>query len=347
VKQYLSFRLEVDQITSGSKQKEISHLRFLLEWADQIGFIKASSIRPTFPEYMLTARQDGLEAQLSAEYIKKVLATARRFFTWLVMNLPGYKSIKPSWIATLKSKRLSNSLRNSEAVSLEEIMAIARAPVMNTGERRTRAMAVMLFLSGMRIGAFVTLTLEAVDLESLLIFQYPSLGVRTKNRKAAKTTLLNIPELLEIVKAWDKEVRSVLPLRGFWFSPLSSETGEIDITKESVGDHRETLACKNLKGWLEKSGLPYHSPHKFRHGNIHYAMSLCNTIEDYKAVSLNVMHSSMEITDQFYSVLNDDQIHQRIHNLGLKTLHSPFENSDRESVIREILVLVQTLEGLK
>jgi integrase len=342
---FLDYRIEVDQITPGSKQKEVTHLRYLLEWADNTGFIKASIIRPTFPEYMLSARQDDQEGQLSAEYIKKVLATARRFLSWLVMNQPGYKSIKASWIATVKTKRLSNPPRNSEAVSLDEIKAIAQAPAMNTSERRTRAMAVMLFLSGMRIGAFVSLTLECVDLENLVIFQYPSMGVHTKNRKSAQTTLLSIPELLAVVKAWDTEVKSVLPSKGFWFTPLSPDTGEIDLTCIKSGDHRETLACKNLKVWLGKVGLKYHSPHKFRHGHIHYAMSLSKTIEDYKAVSLNVMHSSMEITDQFYSVLNDDQVRNRINQLGLNGNTSTIETSDRDTLIKELLLLVQSLKA--
>jgi integrase len=342
VQKYLDYRIEVDQITPGSKQKEVTHLRYLLEWADKVEFVKASNIRPTFPEYMLTARQDDQEGQLSAEYIKKVMATARRFFSWLVLNRIGYKSIKASWITTLKIKRLSNPPRHSEAVTLEEIKAIAKAPVLNTGERRTRAMAVMLFLSGMRIGAFVSLPLECVDLDNLTIFQYPSKGVRTKNRKTAKTTLLNIPELLEVVKAWDTEVRSILPDRGLWFAPLLPDTCEIDPGCVTPGEHRETLACKHLKAWLGKVGLKYHSPHKFRHGHIHFAMSHCRTIEEYKAVSLNVMHSSMEITDQFYSVLDSDQVRNRIQQLGLNRLNSSQEIPDKNTLIRELLLLLQS-----
>jgi integrase len=345
INSFLAERVEVDQITLGSKQKEVTHLRYLLEWSDHVEFIKASNIRPTFPEYMLTARQDDQEGQLSAEYLKKVMATARRFFSWLVLNQVGYKVIKASWISTLKTRRLSNPPRNSEAVSLDEILAMAKAPVMNTGEKRTRAMAVLLFLSGMRIGAFVSLPLEAIDLENLEICQYPHLGVRTKNRKSAKTTLLNLPELLEVVKSWDKEIRSILPSRGFWFAPLSPDTGEIDITCIKPGDHRETLAARQLKTWLEKVGLKYHSPHKFRHGHIHYAMAHSRTVEDYKAVSLNVMHSSMEITDQFYSVLNDDQVHQRINKLGSNSDTSPLNIDDREQLFQEFMLFVQSRNG--
>ena len=76
------------------------------------------------------------------------------------------------------------------------------------------------------------------------------------------------------------------------------------------------IARKNIKAFIEGAGLQYHSPHKFRHGHIHYGVARAKTIEDFKAVSMNVLHSSMEITDQFYSNLNDKENRDRIGHLG-------------------------------
>jgi len=46
----------------------------------------------------------------------------------------------------------------------------------------------------------------------------------------------------------------------------------------------------------------------------------------HKAVSMNVMHSSMEITDEFYSNLNDGEIQSRIS--GLKEKDKSSEDSE-------------------
>ena len=81
-------------------------------------------------------------------------------------------------------------------------------------------------------------------------------------------------------------------------------------------EHRDRLARRNIKALLTSVGLPYHSPNKFRHGHIHYGSAHAKTIEDYKAVSMNVMHSSMKITDEFYSNLNDGEVQNRIGSLG-------------------------------
>ncbi len=320
MKKFLDYRFSVDQITKGSLKREQTHMRYVLQWAGERSFREALSIRPTLPEYLLSTRLDGKEGKLSSVYIKKALATARLFFSWLSDNIEGYRTLKQAWIRTLKAKRLTDTPKTKEAVTLEEINIIAASPARTLLERRARAAAVFLFLSGMRIGAFVSLPIQAVDIPNRKVIQYPSLGVRTKNRKYGITYLLDIPELLKVVQEWDDEVRAILPPNGFWFAPFSGENGKIDANIVLIGEHRDRLARRNIKAWLEDVGLRYHSPHKFRHGHIHYGSALAKTIEDYKAVSMNVMHSSMKITDEFYSNLNDGEVQNRISSLGKDVL---------------------------
>ena len=337
---YLAYRLEVDQITEGSMSKEQTHMRYLLYWAQGVSFKQAATVRPTFPNYMLNNRLDGEEGQLSGVYIKKTLATARLFFTWLSDNEAGYKHIKQAWIKTIKVKRLSDTPKNREYVTLEEILLIASRSVHSVQERRARAALVFLYLSGIRIGAFVSLPIEAVDIPNRHVLQYPELGVRTKNRKSSKTFLLDIPELLKIVQEWDNEVRAIILDNGFWFAPLSNVTGQIDAGIVEVGKHRINLARRNFKSWLEQEKLTYHSPHKFRHGNIHYGLEHSENIADFKAVSLNAMHSSMEITDAFYSVLQDDEVKNRISGLNKNS-----KSQDKRDVIKVLEDLLSSMKG--
>jgi integrase len=316
IQKYLEYRLRVDQLCDGSYRKEDVYTRYLMEWAGEKPFLKAPYFRPTLPEYLRNARLDGLKKKLSPGYVKKILATARRFFSWLIDTQPGYKSIKYSWINTVKAKRLTEIPKQREVVTLDEIYRIASAPVDCLVEERIRAAAVFLFLSGMRIGAFVSLPILAVDIQNRRIYQYPNKGVRTKNGKYAITYLLPIPELLQVVIDWDNKVRSILEPKGYWFAPFSPNTGEIDITAYEIGLHRENLARKNLKAWMDKAGLKYRSPHKFRHGHIQFGLAHSKDHADYKAVSLNVMHSSIQITDQFYSNIPDSEIQGRISSFG-------------------------------
>lgn len=336
-KAYLEYRENIDQLSGGSLKIEVSYIRLILTWADNTPFIKIYSKRPSLPEYLQRTRSVTNEGQNSHIYNKKILAAARRFFTWLSENHAEYKIIKNAWINSLKPKRIEKEPKKKDAVSLEEIIQIANAPTKNIIERRIKAAACFLFLSGIRIGAFISLPIKAVDLVNGIIIQDPKLGVRTKNSAYGKTYLLDIPELLTVIKSWDNEIKQVLSEGGYWFAPLSPDTKEIDPYCSKVGEHRETIARRNLKDWLKKVGIQYHSPHKFRHGHIQYGMQNAKTIADYKAVSMNVMHSSMEITDEVYSQLGDHEIQNRIRGLNQNRENSSENKEDTFLLFQEFL----------
>ncbi len=194
--------------------------------------------------------------------------------------------------------------------------AIAKAPVYSLRDKRIRAAAAFWFLSGIRIGAFVTLSLAAVDIGSRSVKQWPELGVHTKFNKRAITYLLDIPELLAVVQEWDHFVRASLPESGYWFAPISPETGNIDPGFIGIGKQRDSRARKDLMDWLDRVKLPYHSPHKFRHGHAVYASKIAQNPSELKAVSQNLMHSSLSVTDGIYNILSDTDLEGRIKNLG-------------------------------
>jgi integrase len=307
---------------------EESLLRHLLEWSNETPLCQAPNIRPTLPEYMLSARLDGKNLKLSSTYIKKVVRTSYRFFAWLKIHQRGYKNITIDWLDTLRPPRMAIEHKEHEAVTLEEILAIARAPVYTLRDRRIRAAAVLWFLSGIRIGAFVTLPIAAVDLVNLSIRQWPSLGVKTKLQKQGTTYLLNNPELLQVVKEWDLEVRSIHPENGLWFAHISPDSGEIEPFSQMAGEHRHTRARKDLKEWLAKVNLPYHSPHKFRHGHAVYALKQAKDIQALKAISQNLMHSNLSITDGVYGILSDIDVKNQIVSLGQKINSGQIDSRD-------------------
>jgi integrase len=227
-----------------------------------------------------------------------------------------------------------------EAVTLEEAQAMAGAPARRARDRRIRAAAILWFLSGIRVGAFVTLPVMAIDLDKRTVKQWPSLGVRTKLSKHATTHLLDIPDLLQVVREWDEEVRRILPEHGLWFAHLSADRGEIDPVVRRAGIHRTTRARKDLQDWLGRVGLAYHSPHKFRHGHAVYALKHCKDVADLKAVSQNLMHANLGITDGVYGILSEDDVGARIADLGRE------RSSDGEPGLSVLASRVAALEQL-
>lgn len=303
---YIAYRRDVDLISASSQRLEKTWLSHVLSWLDSSSFLSCQSFRPSFPQYL---RSMGL----SFIYTSHVIRSARRFFLWLSKHQKGYSFISSAWLDTLKVPSMVIEHREHEAVTIDEIKAIAGAPTLNFREDRIQASCVFWFLSGIRVGAFVSLPYSAVDLDNLTVKQWPKLGVRTKFTKHATTYLLDIPELLFILERWAEFLRLSNSL--YWFPLIDPDTGNIS-DHEDIGIHRASIARRDLRGWLSRVGLPYHSPHKFRHGHAVYALKQAKDIPALKAISQNLMHSNLSITDGVYGVLSDMDVKKQIQQLG-------------------------------
>jgi hypothetical protein len=187
--------------------------------------------------------------------------------------------------------------------------------------------------------------LIAVDLDNLKIKQWPRLGVRTKFSKHATTCMLNIPGLLDVVREWDTEVRAMLPDKGLWFATCLPETGKIDPSITHVGEYRYQRPAKDLRDWLRRVGLPYHSPHKFRHGHAVYALKKSKDIQALKSVSLNLMHSNLSITDGVYGILSNQDVRNQITSLGSELQKVTSEEVEKVNYfVRKVVELLREEE---
>ena len=58
------------------------------------------------------------------------------------------------------------------------------------------------------------------------------------------------------------------------------------------------------------AGITYKSPHKARYGHIHLGYSRAKTAEQRKAVSVNVLHRNLAVTDEIYMRMTSDEANQ-------------------------------------
>ncbi|MGB7537773.1 MAG: hypothetical protein WBM17_04470, partial [Anaerolineales bacterium] len=140
-------------------------------------------------------------------------------------------------------------------------------------------------------------------------------GERTKNGKSATTYLLEIPELLDVVAKWDEFIRGRMPPTAMWYTPIINRWGEQTPSPDPPGVHRHTAIAKRMRILFPLAGIPYKSPHKFRHGHAVYALQHAKTMADYKAISQNLMHNDIRLTDSIYAPLLGDEIRSRIRSL--------------------------------
>ena len=302
VQEYLEYLLNVKNRNSKSVERYRFWLRWLLLWTMEQPLEKADRIKPPFSQYISTLN-------LAPESQKKVMETVRTFFRWAKMyHDRRFAALPAYWVEDLNPIKVSRG-NSIDYVTLEDVLKIVQLPIdgNNLALRRDQAMAALLFLSGARAGAATSLPIQALHLEAQYPFleQKPALGVQTKNGKSATTFLHNIPELLENVRSWDAFVRKNYPGGYPWYAPIHQRWGEQRLADLTPGKHRSIALNRRLTILEQAAGLPHRSPHKYRHGYAVYGLQHCQTMAQYHALSRNLMHANIAITDECYVHLEE------------------------------------------
>ena len=303
------------------------------------------------------ARRDGKSKPLSLNTISKNLDTVREFLNWL-REEKGYK-FRASWIdyhfKLTRSERnnlnVSKSNKGTPYYTVEEVSAIAKTPVSTLLEERTRMSCVFLWLTGMRIGAFVTLPRLAVNLEEHTVHQNPLHGTHTKLGKSAITSILDVPdhpELFELLRAWEEKIRDVVPPTGMWYANISPLTGKLEPSVH-VGKNRDSGFRKDLAAFLEKVGIGYKNPHMFRHGHIHFLRSRARNVGEIAAIAKNTMQTIPTMLS--YAELGQEDANSIVRSLSSRSFTSqssqPVATLDKDtltSILQEVLDFYLTAE---
>ncbi len=333
------------QKESPRHQRFTSAANTVLRWASLRSFFDAPKFGPTLPEYL----QDGARlvgsGPISREAGRKICQFAREFFEWLVeSHRQKTKSITRTWLKSLVLTRSANrsivrhvdsndpgAIKRDEqpVVSEEEILKLTdlEIPEDNLIMRRDRAAASFLFCSGMRGGAFVSMPVCAVDLPNLAVFQSPEIGVETKLGKRGRTFLWDIPLLLRSLSDWQQFLLALPdfdPQKTLWFLPLDNNWGKhVPSTRETTSEFREGVLNKSMKRLWKRLEMPHKSPHAFRRGFASYGLLRAADIADYKAISANLLHSDMSVTDRYYAKLANDEQKRRLLAMSNRPAASP------------------------
>lgn len=313
---FLAYQREVRQLSPDSVDRYRSYLKHLLVWANEMPLRRAAAIRPTFAAYVLSmsdakAGRDPI-APVTA---KKILQLSKRLLIWAKAIYPhDFREVSSVWLDALRLPHDRAQVEEHKFVKMDEVLSLIRLParVENLAMQRDQAAAAMLFLSGARASAFGSFTLECIDLSNRSVRQWTSLGVKTKNGKSATTFLLDIPELLNAALNWDRYVRSRLPSNALWYTPIKSQWAEHKLSTDAAGAYRNIALARRIRKLFSLAELEYKSPHAFRHGHAVFALQHCRTMADYKAVSMNLMHSNITVTDGIYAPLASDEVQQRV-----------------------------------
>jgi integrase len=122
---------------------------------------------------------------------------------------------------------------------------------------------------------------------------------------------------------------------------------------EKPGKNRNQAIDKRLRLLFNRANLEYKSSHKFRHGHAVYGLKRCKTMAEYQAVSRNLMHNSIQVTDEIYAGIELQERKQLIANLT-KNSNDPSNDQmtkilgglNQKALLRAIKVAAQKLSDI-
>lgn len=277
------------------------------------GALHAEKAR-AFKRHLDAARNAATGRPLAASTIDGTLRDLKAFFSWLA-DQPGYRSkILHSDSAYFSpSRRLAKSARGGTwkpHPSPEQVHHVLRnMPSATVIQRRDRAILAMLFLTGARDGALITLRLRNVDLASACVhFEGPD--IETKFGKVSTTWFFPVGGNVERnLVEWTEELR-----RDLLFGPddplFPKQTVGIGVNGgfEAQGLDRAPWAsaaavreiCKRA---FTGAGLPVFTPHLIRKTLVDMTREHCLDPEMFKAWSQNLSHEDVMTTFRNYGTV--------------------------------------------
>jgi integrase/recombinase XerD len=282
-----------------------------------------------FTAYLSREVNERTGEPLAKATLLSTLTALKAFFTWLSQRR-GFKSkfayVEAEYFAlSLKDTAIAKTARGRPVPSIEQIRHVTlNMPSGTDIEKRDRALVALALMTGARDDALASLRLRHVDLDAGLI-QQDAREVRTKFSKTFPTYFVPVgDDIREIFEGWVRHLKDVL----LWGpdDPLFPRTRVV-----SGADRRFEVNGLERAGWrtsapirsifrraFEAAGVPYFNPHSFRHTLTRHGQTICVTLEDHKAFSQNLGHSSIKTTEMHYGEIPPERRGQLIRRLGKK-----------------------------
>ncbi|MFA5095685.1 MAG: site-specific integrase [Candidatus Paceibacterota bacterium] len=306
-------------------------------WEDFTGKADFANFNKTkaeeFKEWLKSKKKVHSEGEVSLSFCYGNLRHLKTFFEWLSKQ-SGYKSkINQTAIdylnLTMGEIRTATQPRNGEYPALEDIKSvIEHITGKSEVEMRDKALISLTFLTGARIAAIISLSMQCFDKKNLTIHQDPTMGVWTKNSKNITTAIVpfSYKEPLNYFLEWfdylekDKKFQPTDPI----FPATKRENGADNLSYYSSGKVEPTFwknttsPRKIFEKRFAQAGIKYYHPHTFRHLLVKEISKLPLTEEQKKAFSQNLGHENMGTTfgSYGYGRINDERQIEIIRNIN-------------------------------
>lgn len=309
-----------------------------------------------FKNYLKGLKRNGKTLQLKTVHGK--LLSVIEFYEWLLKQ-PGYKrKVKESAFQCFSlSRKEKNSIATQinliESPNLDQIIELVDSITGDTEvDKRDRGLFSLTLLTGIRVKSLTMLRLKHFDRKRLILLLNPLKGVDTKFGETMNPVIVPLDvSLLDQFIEWFDYLQNVK-----CFSPDDPLFPQTDVKQLEGSLSYHAISVKNefwkstgainkiFKDRSKAAGLPYFTPHSYRHALVHIFVSLNPTMEEIIALSQNLGHKSLLTTILNYGRID---VNKRTEILSVENLNgiitrssagiNDSSNQKTENILQKIL----------
>jgi len=306
--------------------KAINRFETSTKFRDFKSFHKQQAM--AFRRKLLDQKNEKTGNLLSKATIATTMRSLQKFFFWLA-GQPHYKSKlnysdSDYFSISEKDLRISRAVREQPVPTMEQMhQVIASMPAETVIEKRNRTIVALVFLTGVRDGALVSLKLKHINIAEERLDQ-DAREVKTKFAKTFQTWFFPVSdEALTIVRDWVSFLREDLlcgdndPL--FPRTKVENGGGGFKAVGLDMQCWKNAGPVRKLfKEAFEGAGFKYHSPHMVRSTLARYGENLGLPIRAYHAWSKNLAHKDMMTTLTNYGDIPPHEQADLIRQIGTR-----------------------------
>jgi integrase len=314
-RRYLLWLAEAKGLSEASIDKAAAAIDRWIAYAGGADFRRFHTEKAVAFKRALEREHSKAGAPLSSSSREAILRELKAFFLWLA-DQPGYRAkirhADAAWFTPdRRDARAAHQGQWRPHPSPEQM----RAAILNMSDdtifaRRDRALMALLFLSGSRETAAMTLRLRHIDLANRCV-QFDGRDVRTKFGKRFTSFFFPVGEdIAALFGNWVRELRE-----DRLFGPDDPLFPKTEVRRGETGTFEPSGLARApwsspgpivsaFKQAFVALGLPPFSPHTVRKTLTDLASIHCRTPEDFKAWSQNLGHDDVLTTFHNYGTLS-------------------------------------------
>jgi len=260
----------------------------------------------------------------------------QNFYEWLSKQ-KGFKDLSDKveyFNLSKKDKKLEYCSKQEfkEYPTLDYVKELVNSiPNETDTDKRNRALISFLCLTGVRVDALVSLSMQCIDIDRLIVKQYPRFNTRTKFGKTIISKIFHFDnELVDIFVEWynylkDNGFKKSDPL--FPKLEITKDTNNLSFKRSKLSKEfmSATSFRKILSNLCKKQNITYYSPHRYRDLAINLIMSKIPYGEEIKIISQNFGHSDIATTIDYYGSYNPNILVEKLEKLDNRINDVKFE----------------------